>query len=153
MLPRRRRNRAFATAIRSIVRAGGAGVLLFASGCNGPESPDPPGGGQVLELDFDTYTTSVAPILTSYGCDSRNCHGGGIRGTFELSPFDEKDYAFDFEQASLQVSAYEREQSPLLTKPLKEDGGSAPHSYEPFETTDDPSYQAILAWILEGELR
>jgi hypothetical protein len=130
-----------------------AGVLLFAAGCNSPESPHPPGGGQVLELDFETYRSSVAPILTSYGCDSRNCHGGGIRGTFELSPFDEKDHAFDFEQASLQVSAYDRENSPLLIKPLKEDGGTAPHSYEPFETTDDPSYQAILAWILEGDLQ
>jgi hypothetical protein len=146
MPARRRRHRALVCTI-------GAGALLFAAGCNTPESPDPPGGGQVLELDFDSFTTNVAPILTTYGCDSRDCHGGGIRGTFELSPFDAKDYAFDFEQASLQVSAYDREHSPLLMKPLKDDGGIAPHSYEPFETTDDPSYQAILAWILEGELR
>jgi hypothetical protein len=147
MLAQRRRHRAFTIPFVS------ATALLFSAACNGPEAPDPPGGGQVLELDFDTFATNVEPILTSYGCDSRNCHGGGIRGTFELSPSDEKDVAFDFEQASLQVSAYDREHSPLLVKPLKEDGGIAPHSFEPFETTDDPSYQAILAWILAGELR
>ncbi len=107
----------------------------------------------MFELDFATFQSTVSPLLTTYGCDSRDCHGGGIRGTFELSPFDDKDPAFDFDQASLQVWPQDRPQSPLLAKPLKEDGGSAPHSYEPFETTDDPAYQEILAWIEAGEYR
>ncbi len=121
--------------------------------CSSPESPDPPGGGQVFELDPIAFEANVAPILSSYGCDNMSCHGGGIRGTYELSPPDAKDLAFDFEQSSQQVWGYDQTNSPLLAKPLADDGGTAPHSYEPFATTDDPSYQAILAWIEAGEYR
>lgn len=107
----------------------------------------------MFELDEATFQSNVAPLFTTYGCDSRDCHGGGIRGTFELSPADAKNVAFDFEQASLQVWPQDRPMSPLLVKPLQDDGGVAPHSYEPFTTTDDPAYQTILTWILAGEYR
>jgi hypothetical protein len=128
----------------------GIGAVLIVS-CSSPQSPDPPGGGQVFELDPIAFEANVAPILSSYGCDNLSCHGGGIRGTFELSPPDAKDLAFDFEQSSQQVWGHDQSNSPLLAKPLADDGGTAPHSYEPFATTEDPAYQTILAWIAAGE--
>lgn len=107
----------------------------------------------MYELDPIAFEANVAPILSSYGCDNLSCHGGGIRGTFELSPPDAKDLAFDFAQASQQVWGYDPEHSPLLMEPLADDGGTAPHSYEPFATTEDPSFQTILEWIAAGEFR
>jgi hypothetical protein len=145
--------------MRKVGRRGMAFVALSAlaaggvAACNSPESPEPPGGGPVFELDPIAFEANVAPLLSSYGCDNLSCHGGGIRGTFELSPPEAKDLEFDFEQASLQVWPHDLAHSPLLQKPLADDGGTAPHSYEPFATSDDPDYQTILAWILAGELR
>lgn len=142
--------------IRSAKLAALGATFMFlglSTACKGPSSPDPPGGGQVFALDYELYRTTVAPVLTARGCDSRDCHGGGVRGTFELSPADAKNLSFDFEQASDQVWPYDPTHSPLLTKPLKEDGGLAPHSFEPFETTDDPDYQTIAAWIDAGEFQ
>ncbi len=69
----------------------GCGALLgalVANGCDvsSPREPDPPGGGQSYVLDYDVFVTEIDTILTAQGCDNLNCHGGGIRGTFELSP-------------------------------------------------------------------
>ncbi len=107
----------------------------------------------MFELDPIAFEANVAPILSSYGCDNLSCHGGGIRGTYELSPPDAKDVAFDFAQSSQQVRGYDFTGSPLLAKPLADDGGTAPHSYEPFATVEDPAYQTILEWISAGEYR
>jgi hypothetical protein len=90
-------------------------------------------------------------VLVEQGCDAAgDCHGGGIRGTFELSPASAKDVAFDFEQARRQVNPYAQDASPILTKPLAEPLGGAPHSLEPFANTDDPGYVAIREWIEAG---
>lgn len=128
---------------------------LLAAGCSSPsEPPPPPGGGMRLELSLDQFTLSVQPVLAQHGCDAGgNCHGGGIRGTFELSPPEAKDAQFDFEQACLQVNAYERDQSPLLLEPLAQSAGGGTHAVQPFASTDDPGFQAIRAWILAGEVR
>jgi hypothetical protein len=130
-------------------------VPLLVAGCSSPsEPPPPPGGGVRLELSLTAFTQSVAPVLTQHGCDAGgNCHGGGIRGTFELSPPEAKDAEFDFEQASLQVNAYDRDLSPLLMEPLAQSAGGGTHAVQPFASTDDPGYQAIRAWILAGEVR
>ncbi|MCA9729615.1 MAG: hypothetical protein KC729_18155 [Candidatus Eisenbacteria bacterium] len=137
----------------SIPAAGALGFVLLA--CAGPtDPPDPPTGGQELVLDFARFESDVLPVLTQQGCDAGgDCHGGGIRGTFALSPIEEKDPIFDFEQASLQVLPVEREESPLLIKPLAVAAGGAPHSYKVFETTDDPGFVAIRGWIEAGVLR
>jgi len=116
--------------------------------------PTPPGGGQRLELSAERFAAEVEPVLTAKGCDAAgDCHGGGIRGTFALSPATAKDVDFDFEQARLQVWPTARTESPLLTKPLAEPQGGAPHAYEPFASTDDPGYQTILGWINAGVLQ
>ena len=105
-------------------------------------------------MSFSTFEATIHPVLVARGCSAAgDCHGGGIRGTFELSPPDDVDLAFDFEQSVLQVNGYAHEESPLLTKPLAEPAGGTPHSHEPFATADDPDYQAILAWIEAGEFR
>ena len=120
-------------------------------GCTSPvEAPPPPGGGTEFVLDFARFQSEVAPVLSDYGCHAMECHGGGIRGTYQLSPADEQDASYDFEQTVLQVNPYDLENSPLLSRPL---AGADPHEYEPFANADDPGYRAIRDWILAGEYR
>jgi len=127
-------------------------VLVLVSGCTTPtDPPAAPGGGRTFTLDYASFSTSVEPVITSRGCDAGgDCHGGGIRGTLALSPAGDKDPVFDFEQLSLQVDGADPEASPLLRKPLAEAAGGTPHGYVAFTSTDDPGYQAILAWIRDG---
>lgn len=102
-------------------------------------------------LSFDEFERTVEPILIRQGCDAGgDCHGGGIRGAFELSPAGAKDTRFDFAQVSLQVSPSPPENSPILTEPLALQAGGTPHSVKPLASTDDPDYQAILQWIRAG---
>ena len=102
-------------------------------------------------LNYDEFARTVEPIIIRQGCDAGgDCHGGGIRGTFELSPAGAKDAQFDFAQASLQVSASSPTSSPILTEPLALQAGGTPHSFKPLASTADPDYQAILQWILDG---
>ena len=145
-----------------IVRVGTACVLslpLAAAGCRSasPTATEPPTGGRELVLHEAAFVATVGPILTSRGCDNVACHGGGLRGTFQLSPADAKDYDFDFVQARLQVDAVDREASNLLLKPLDPAAGgvahTAPASESGFLDAADPDFQAIRAWILGGELR
>ncbi|MBE0565277.1 MAG: hypothetical protein IH621_04905, partial [Krumholzibacteria bacterium] len=122
-----------------------------------PGAPVPPGGGHEYVLDYEAYVTDVAPVLAARGCDTVACHGGGIRGTYALSPADDKDFPFDFAQARLQVLPAAPATSPLLQKPLDPAAGGAAHAADPqqsgFPATSDPGYQAILAWIEAGEYR
>lgn len=121
-------------------------------GCSSPTAPVvPPGGGQTLTLSFEEFEQSVEPMLTRLGCDAGgDCHGGGIRGSFELSPQGAKDAQFDFDQTALQVWAEPRESSPILTEPLALVAGGTPHGVKPFDSTNDPDYQALLQWVMNG---
>ena len=120
--------------------------------CQSPTAPPaPPGGGQVLTLDFNEFQQNVEPALIRRGCDATgDCHGGGIRGTFELAPPGAKDPRFDFDQASLQVTIAPRESSAILRMPLALAAGGAPHPYKPFADTSDSDYVAILKWVRDG---
>lgn len=124
-------------------------------GCSTPTAPPPPpGGGQELVLSFEQFELAVAPVLTRHGCDAGgDCHGGGIRGSYELSPPGDKDVLFDFEQSSLQVSAATPGSSPLLTEPLALGAGGTPHGVKPFAAVSDSDYVVIEQWILAGERR
>ena len=124
-------------------------------GCSAPTAPpDPPGGGQTLVLSFTTFEQTVEPILVRQGCDATgDCHGGGIRGSLQLSPPGAKDVRYDFDQVVLQTSASARSTSPILTEPLAIAAGGTPHSVKPFATTSDPDYQAILDWIMAGTVQ
>ena len=104
-------------------------------------------------LDSARFEADVAPLLAAYGCNAMECHGGGIRGTYQLSPPDARDLAFDFEQTALQVDAYEPAASPILAEPLAEAAGGTSHQHEPFASVDDPDYRAIADWIEAGEFR
>lgn len=121
-------------------------------GCSSPTAPpDPPNGGTRIVLSYDEFATNVSPVLEQKGCSATgDCHGGGIRGTFELSPPGAKDIQFDFDQASLQVSATNRDASPILTEPLALGAGGTPHGVKPFSTTTDSGYVAIRQWIQDG---
>ena len=124
-------------------------------GCVSPTAPPPPpGGGQTLVLSETEFGAKVEPVLVRQGCDATgDCHGGGIRGTFELSPPGAKDTHFDFAQASMQLSITDRDSSPLLTNPLALAAGGTPHPYKPFASTSDTDYVAIRQWILDGVIR
>jgi hypothetical protein len=131
-----------------------AGCIAVVSGCEraSPTDPQPPSGGQRYVLDYNVFTSQIDPILTARGCDNSSCHGGGIRGTFELSPSNDNDPQFDFSQASLQVAPTNPPQSPLVMKPLAEECGGPGHAGgAAFTSLDDPDYLAILAWIEAGE--
>ena len=121
-------------------------------GCSTPTDPvPPPGGGQTLNFSFEQFEQSVEPVLAQHGCDTGgDCHGGGIRGSLELSPQGAKDIQFDFDQVVLQVSAADREHSPILTEPLALDAGGTPHGVKVFADTSDTGYQAIRGWILSA---
>lgn len=136
----------------AISAVGALAFVLIA--CSGPtDPPSPPAGGQTLELDYDLFLGSVLPVLTEHGCNAAgDCHGGGIRGSFELSPA-AVDPRFDFDQATLQVLPSQREASPLLTEPLALAAGGTPHSFKPFATREDPGFVAIRSWIDAGDLR
>jgi hypothetical protein len=121
-------------------------------GCSSPTAPpSPPSGGQQLNLSFAQFDSLVEPVLMAQGCDATgDCHGGGIRGTLELSPPGAKNSQFDYDQVVLQVTIAPRDSSPILTRPLALAAGGTPHPYKPFATTSDPGYQAILQWVLAG---
>ena len=129
-------------------------LLAMAGACEkaSPNDPDPPSGGERYVLDYNVFATQIDPIMTTLGCDDVNCHGGGIRGTFALSPESDKDVAFDFAQASLQVSPQNPPASALVAKPLDEACGGVGHGGGSFfHSLDDPDYLAMLAWIEAGE--
>lgn len=121
-------------------------------GCRGPSAPPPPpGGGVTAQLDYARFVSDVEPVLVAHGCDAAgDCHGGGIRGTYELSPPDAKSATFDFNQTVLQVSAAHPDSSRILTQPLALAAGGTPHAVKIFASTSDSSYQAIRNWILAG---
>ena len=121
-------------------------------GCSAPTAPPaPPGGGQTLQLSFTEFERTVEPVLALHGCDATgDCHGGGIRGSLQLSPPGAKDTRFDFDQVVLQVSVASPAASPILTEPLAIAAGGTAHSVKPFASTSDPDYQAILAWVMAG---
>jgi hypothetical protein len=131
----------------------GASLAGACAGCSGPtDPPEPPGGGREYRLSFEMFEQSVEPVLVARGCSAGgDCHGGGIRGTFALSPVEGKDVDFDFEQSRLQVTPYTLEQSPILLEPLAVDAGGTPHGAKAFASAEDPDYQAILAWVRAGE--
>lgn len=141
-------------------RIAAAAVALLAlpgalHGCSTPTAPaPPPGGGTELVFDFERFEREVGPVLVRHGCDATgDCHGGGIRGSFELSPPGAKEARFDFDQVALQVSVSDRERSPILTEPLALDAGGTPHGTKPFATTSDSGYLAIRGWIDAAEAR
>lgn len=128
------------------------GSPLVALGCVAPTAPPaPPSGGHAFTPSYAEFLAAVEPVLQRHGCDAAgDCHGGGPRGAFELSPAGAKDTRFDFDQASLQVSAAAPDSSPLLTKPLALAAGGVPHGVKPFASRSDSDYVAIRAWILAG---
>ena len=143
-----------------MLRRVAAGLMLLSlpavvQGCNSPTSPaKPAGGGTRMVMDYDSYVANVAPVLHAKGCDAEgDCHGGGIRGSLELSPASAKNLSFDFEQIVLQVRPAPRDSSPLLTEPLAIDAGGTPHGFKPFASTSDPAWQALRQWVRAGVQR
>jgi hypothetical protein len=103
-------------------------------------------------MSHDDLYAHGRSILSATAAAISTAHGGGIRGTFTLSPANDKDPAFDYQQASLQVFPPNPVESPLVMKPLAEECGGETHGGGAFFfSLDDPDYVAILAWIENGE--
>ena len=137
------------------VRIALVALSLGLPACSSPTAPPkPPSGGQTLVLSYSQFAASVEPILVRKGCDATgDCHGGGIRGTLQLSPPGAKDPHYDFDQVVLQVWTYDRTHSPILTAPLADSAGGTPHPYKPFASVADSDYTAILQWVEAGTLQ
>lgn len=138
-------------------RAAALGVALCVlpaviHGCSAPTAPiEPPGGGQSSHLSFEQFEANVEPVLARHGCDAGgDCHGGGIRGSLELSPAGAKNVRFDFDQVSQQISITSPDSSAILREPLALDAGGTPHPFKAFASVSDSEYLAIRAWILDG---
>ena len=102
-------------------------------------------------LSYAGFVQDVEPALSRRGCDAGgDCHGGGIRGTLELSPSNAKDPQFDFAQVVLEVSTVAPDSSLSLLKPLAIAAGGVPHSFTPFASASDSDYQKIRGWIASG---
>jgi hypothetical protein len=134
----------------------GIASTILCIGCEmATTGPAPPTGGQNYLVDYDVFASQIDSILTDLGCDNITCHGGGIRGTFQLSPTSNKDIDLDFAQTQLQINPDDPVSSPLLVKPLAESAGGVAHAADPqvfgFMSTADPAYVAILNWIESGE--
>lgn len=90
-------------------------------------------------------------MLVAHGCDAEgDCHGGGIRGTLQLSPPGAKDTRYDFDQVALQVLATDPDRSPILTEPLALAAGGTPHGVKVFADTNDTEYLTLRAWVRAG---
>ena len=127
------------------------GLSLAACDHASPSGPTPPSGGQTYVLSYESFATSVEPVLSDLGCDNLNCHGGGIRGTFQLSPPNAKDPHYDFNQACMQVTPADPKNSPLLMKPLAEECGGDGHGGGAFFFSfEDPNYIALFQWVDSG---
>lgn len=128
------------------------GSPLVALGCVSPTAPPPPpSGGKTFAGSYADFVAKVEPVLQRQGCDAGgDCHGGGPRGAFALSPAGAKNTTFDFDQVSLQVNPVVPDSSRILTKPLALAAGGVPHSFKPFASTADSDFVAIRDWVLAG---
>jgi len=125
------------------------GALL---GCASPVAPPgPPGGGTTLHLDYTTFANAIEPMLVAHGCDAEgDCHGGGIRGTLQLSPPTALNTRYDYDQVVLQVTAASPDQSPILTRPLADAQGGTAHPLKVWADTTDTEYRTVRAWVRAG---
>jgi hypothetical protein len=93
----------------------------------------------------------VEPILVAHGCDAGgDCHGGGIRGTLELSPQTAKDTHYDFGQVSLQVTSSFPRPEPDPDPAARRLRGGTAHSLKVFADTNDVEWRTIRAWVRAG---
>ncbi|MFN8588650.1 MAG: hypothetical protein U0704_12725 [Candidatus Eisenbacteria bacterium] len=107
-----------------------------------------------LELSESAYVANVAPVIARHGCDADgDCHGGGPRGTLQLSPPTAKNAHYDYTQLVLQVDPVQRDSSALLLRPLALAAGGRPHPVKAFASTADTDYVAVRAWIQSGVAR
>jgi hypothetical protein len=115
--------------------------------CNGPATPEPPGGGPRLDLDFAYFATHVEPILTARGCtNTAGCHGGQGAGMLLLSGG--VDVEEDYRSTRPHTRPWDPPASPLLRKPLAIAAGGDVHGGGViFADTTDADYVTLRAWI------
>jgi hypothetical protein len=115
--------------------------------CNGPTTPQPPGGGPPLDLDFAYFALNVEPIFGARGCARTNgCHGGQGAGMLLLSGG--TDIEEDFRSTRPHTRPWDPSASPLVRKPLAAAQGGVVHGGgEIFADTTDADYRTLIEWI------
>ncbi len=90
-----------------------------------------------------SYATDVYPIWDGRNCT--NCHGNA--GGLTLSG----SVGASYTEVLSQIDFQNPTSSEILTKPLHTSQGGVSHSGgSTFANTNDPDYQTILAWIIQG---
>ena len=102
-------------------------------------------------IDFDTQ---IMPILSRYGCNAAECHGGAAgRGGFRLSLFGgdpQHDYrAIVHELEGRRVNLASAAESLLIAKP----GGAIDHGGDVRFDAEGPVAARLTAWIEQGAPR
>lgn len=117
------------------------------------------------------FTEVVYPILLR-DCGFPDCHGSSERffrvfgpgrtrmeglGLMVTDPRNEMEVRASYERArSMLASSLTAEETLLVRKPLEVDRGGAPHlgidplGQDVYRSTEDPGYQALLAWARRG---
>jgi hypothetical protein len=115
--------------------------------CNGPATPEPPGGGPPLDLDYAYFALHVEPIFAARGCArTTGCHGGQGAGMLLLSGG--SDVEEDFASVRPHTRPWDPPASPLARKPLAVmQGGLVHFGGEIFADTTDADYRTLLDWI------
>jgi len=129
---------------RAVLAMGTLGAGLAA--CDRPTSPEPPGGGRTIDLDYAYFAANVEPILQSRDCSTSGCHGGQGAGMLLLSGGSNPEA--DFNNVLNHTRPWAPATSPLLLKPLAVGAGGMVHGGgDIFADTTVTDYRTVLRWI------
>ncbi len=130
-----------------------AALSVLAFGC--VEEP----GTHPLEIpSVGDFAATVQPMLTK-SCASASCHGRRDRalvlyapGAYRSDParlyLDEPLTPAELKTNALNVAAFAQGEAPMLRKPLPPSAGGLWHGGgDVFAGTQDPGYQALVAWL------
>jgi hypothetical protein len=143
------RHSGFVGGWRAVLATGTLVVGLAA--CRSPESPEPPGGGREIQLDYAYFVTRVEPVLTGRDCTrTEGCHGGQGAGMLLLSGG--SDPQADYIASLPHTRPWDPPSSPLLLEPLADDAGGVHGGGDIFADTADADYRTLRDWIAGASL-
>jgi hypothetical protein len=133
-------------------------IIGMLGGCG---SVDPGVEDNAGGLNYDSFKTTIQPILDQQGCSNTGCHyrdknnpsNGGPGGSLRIfncvtDPCSEDQFQANYDSASGMSDLANPANSKLLLKPLAVSAGGIQHlGGDIFSTASDTDYLAILSWI------